>query len=201
MNTEHIKRLEKLTGRKLSGDEVARLGRIQSVLNLTDNDALWDVLAALEYQRTFYEALPAKVAAASTEILQGISDAAKAETQRAQSLLTKSVVEQAQKLSVELNYATLLPMGIAALVCVLAFGSLTMWAGYCLGSKRIQDMALMLRMPSGFLMAGLCLAGGLFLGVCAARQNIEEEKGWWKIGVAALMMFSVGVVVALFAVQ
>ena len=201
MNTEHIRRLEILTGRKLSGDEVARLGRIQSVLNLTDNDALWDVLAALEYQRTFYEALPAKVAAASTEILQGISDAAKAETQRAQSLLTKSVVEQAQKLSVEINMGTLLPLGLVALICLLAYGSLLMWAGYSLATRNVQEMALVLRMPSGFLMGGLCLAGGLFLGVYAVRQNIEEENGWWKTGVAALVMFSVGVVVALFAVQ
>ena len=137
----------------------------------------------------------------TTEILQGISDAAKAETQRAQSLLTKSVVEQAQKLSVEINMGTLLPLGLVALICLLAYGSLLMWAGYSLATRNVQDMALVLRMPSGFLMGGLCLAGGLFMGVYAVRQNIEEEDGWWKTGVAALVMFSVGVVVALFAVQ
>ena len=196
MNTEHIKRLEKLTGRKLSGDEVARLGRIQSVLNLTDNDALWDVLAALEYQRTFYEALPAKVAAASTEILQGISDAAKAETQRAQSLLTKSVVEQAQKLSVEINMGTLLPLGLVALLCLLAYGSLLMWAGYSLATRNVQEMALVLRMPSGFLMGGLCLAGGLFLFVYTGKDFSAGEDGWWKRGIAALVLLVVGGVIA-----
>ena len=201
MSADAITRIEQTRGRKFTVAEAARLREIGSSLSLRDDDAVWSILAALEYQRTCYEALPEKIAGASKDVLQGITLAAEKETAAAQAKLTKSVVEQAQKLSVELNYATLLPMGIAALVCVLAFGSLTMWAGYCLGSKRIQDMALMLRMPSGFLMAGLCLAGGLFLGVCAARQNIEEEKGWWKIGVAALMMFSVGVVVALFAVQ
>ena len=201
MSADAITRIEQTRGRKFTVAEAARLREIGSSLSLRDDDAVWSILAALEYQRTFYEALPEKIAGASKDVLQGITLAAEKETAAAQAKLTKSVVEQAQKLSVELNYATLLPMGIAALVCVLAFGSLTMWAGYCLGSKRVQDMALILRMPSGFLMGGLCLAGGLFLGVYAIRQNAEEEKGWWKIGVAALMMFSVGVVVALFAVQ
>lgn len=201
MSADAITRIEQARGRKFTVAEAARLREIGSSLSLRDDDAVWSILAALEYQRTFYEALPEKIAGASKDVLQGITIAAEKETAAAQAKLTKSVVEQAQKLSVELNYATLLPMGIAALVCVLAFGSLTMWAGYCLGSKRVQDMALILRMPSGFLMGGLCLAGGLFLGVYAIRQNAEEEDGWWKIGVAALMMFSVGVVVALFAVQ
>ena len=77
MNTEHIKRLEMLTGRQLNAGEVARLGRIQSVLNLTDNDALWDVLTALEYQRVYYEALPVKITAATKELLQGMNAGAR----------------------------------------------------------------------------------------------------------------------------
>ena len=200
MSADAIARIEQVSGHKLSEAEAARLRELGSSLNLRDDDAVWNILAALEYQRTFYEALPKQIARASKEVLQGITLAAEKETAAAQAKLTKSVVEQAQKLSVQINYATLLPLALSALICVLAFGSLTMWAGYCLGSKRIQDLALILRMPSGFLMAGLCLAGGLFLGVYAIRQNAEEEEGWWKIGVAALMMFSVGVAVALFAV-
>ena len=201
MSADAIARIEQVSGHKLSEAEAARLRELGSSLNLRDDDAVWNILAALEYQRTFYEALPKQIARASKEVLQGITLAAEKETAAAQAKLTKSVVEQAQKLSVQINYATLLPLALSALICVLAFGSLTMWAGYCLGSKRIQDLALILRMPSGFLMAGLCLAGGLFMGVYAVRQNIEEENGWWKTGVAALVMFSVGVVVALFAVQ
>ena len=142
MNTEHIKRLEMLTGRQLNAGEVARLGRIQSVLNLTDNDALWDVLTALEYQRVYYEALPVKITAATKELLQGIADAAKTEAQRAQDQLAKSVAAQARELSLRTNIETLAPLGLVALVCLLGFGSLLMWAGYCFGSKNMPKRQL-----------------------------------------------------------
>ena len=125
MSADAITRIEQTRGRKFTVAEAARLREIGSSLSLRDDDAVWSILAALEYQRTFYEALPEKIAGASKDVLQGITLAAEKETAAAQAKLTKSVVEQAQKLSVELNYATLLPMGIAALVCVLAFGSLT----------------------------------------------------------------------------
>ena len=194
MNTEHIKRLETLTGRKLSGDEVARLGRIQSVLNLTDNDALWDVLAALEYQRAYYDALPVKITAATKELLQDIAVAAKTEAQRAQDLLAKSVAAQARELSLRANIETLAPLGLVALVCLLGFGSLLMWAGYCFGSKKIHDMHVILHMPSGYLISGLCLAGGVFMLAYALRKDNVVE-GWWKMGLIGFVMVIVGGVI------
>lgn len=195
MSADAIARIEQARGRKFMEAEAARLREIGANLNLRDDDAIWNILAALEYQRIFYEALPEKIAGASKDVLQGITLAAEKETAAAQAKLTKSVVEQAQKLSVQINYATLLPVALAALVCVLAFGSLTMWVGYCLGSKRVQDMALLLRMPSGFLMAGLCLAGGLFLFVYAARDFAEGNAGWWKRMLVALVMLFAGCVI------
>lgn len=121
------------------------------------------------------------------------------ENAAAQAKLTKSVVEQAQKLSMEINYATLLPLALGALVCVLAFGSLTMWAGYSMGAQQSFGVVQLLRMPSGFLMAGLCLAGGLFLAVYTGKEFSEGYKGWWKRGIVALIMLVVGGVISLFA--
>jgi len=40
MNTEQVRRLEKLLDRELSGEEAGRLGRIQSVLDIQDHDSL-----------------------------------------------------------------------------------------------------------------------------------------------------------------
>jgi hypothetical protein len=165
MNTEQIQRIETMMDRALSAEEKERLGRIQTTLGVADNDALWDVLAAVEYQRTFYHELPQQIGATATQILQGITTAAEKETAAAQARLADSVVEQAKKLSTKINYATLLPMGMAALVCLLAYGSLLLWAGFRIGSGQTHDLSWILRMPSGFLMAGLCLAGGLLLGV------------------------------------
>jgi len=65
-----------------------------------------------------------------------------------------------------------------------------MWVGYCLGSRYVQDMALILRMPSGFLVGALCLAGSIFLAVYAGREFAVEGKGWWKKMLIALMMLA-----------
>ena len=56
-----------------------------------------------------------------------------------------------------------------------------MWAGFRLGSGQAYSPEWLLRVPSGFLMAGLCVAGGLFLGVHAAREFAEGIKGWKKL--------------------
>jgi hypothetical protein len=192
MNTNIIAKLETLLERSLSDAEKDRLRRIGNVLGLGNNDVMWCITAAREYHRTFYDELPEKIASASTEILRGISIAAEAEARKAQNLLAESVVEQARKLSVRINMETLVPLFVLALVCLLAFGSLSMWAGFCLGTGQAQDMALILRMPSGLLMGALCLAGSLFLGVHTGREYAEAGKGWRKKGLVALAMLVIG---------
>ena len=130
MSADAITRIEKLRGQKLSEEETTRLRGIGAALNLRPDDAVWDILAAMEYQRVFYQELPEKIAGASTEILRGFSVAAEKEASAAQARLADSVVEQAKRLSVKINYASLLPMGMTALVCLLAYGSLLLWAGF-----------------------------------------------------------------------
>ena len=199
MNAERITRLEKLLNRELSAEEKERLRRIQDTLKISDEDSLWDVLAAMEYQRAYYEELPQKIATASTDILRGISNAAEAEARRAQGRLAESVAELAQKLAVRINMATLLPMGLAALVSLLAYGSLMLWAGFRLGSGRVHDPAWILRMPSGLLMGGLLLGGGLFLGLHAAKEFADGGGEWKKRMLAALAMLLPGGIIMSFA--
>ncbi|MDR2819946.1 MAG: hypothetical protein LBB60_05400 [Desulfovibrio sp.] len=61
-------------------------------------------------------------------------------------------------------------MGLLALVWLLAYGSLMLWTGFRTGSGQVHDPVWILRMPSGVLMGGLLLGGGLFLGVHAAGE-------------------------------
>jgi len=56
-----------------------RMRRVSAALNLRDNDALWSVLAALEYYVRLYEAIPERVRQAGA----GGVDAARAEAQAA----------------------------------------------------------------------------------------------------------------------
>ncbi|MDR2891619.1 MAG: hypothetical protein LBV80_00810 [Deltaproteobacteria bacterium] len=122
MNADKIQHLETLLERKLEPEEKERLRRIGHILGLHADDAIWDMLAAMEYQKTYYEVLPEKISAASAEITQGIAAAAEAEAQRAQGRLVESVAELAQKLAVRINWSTLLPMGLCALVCIMLLG-------------------------------------------------------------------------------
>ncbi len=67
--------LSKLCGRKVSEEEAARIREVASNLELRDDDALWQLLAAIEYQRVYYEKVPDKIAAVTTDILKGIGEA------------------------------------------------------------------------------------------------------------------------------
>lgn len=199
MSMDAISRIEASRGQKLSEEEAARLRGVGEALNLRDDDAVWSLLAALEYQRVFYEALPDKIAGASSEILQGIAKAAEKESAAAQARLTESVVEQAKRLSAKIQYATLLPTAIAALVCLLLYGSLLMWAGYSIGSGQTQPPALLLHMPSGWLIGGLCLVTGLFCGVVTAGNFAASETGWGKSLLMALGFLLAGAVIVSFS--
>ena len=131
MNKEKIGHIEKLLSRKLSEEEQERLARIQDILGIADNDALWDILIALEYQRTFYEALPDKISGASGAILAHLSAAADKEIAHAQNRLAEAVVEHAKTLSTKMKLSALVIPGLGALVALLLYGCLLMWAGYC----------------------------------------------------------------------
>ena len=67
MSMDAIINLEEALGRKFTEQESARLREIGRQLHLRDDDALWSLLAALEYQRIFYEALPDRIADASPD--------------------------------------------------------------------------------------------------------------------------------------
>ena len=192
MSMDDMIDLGKACGRKLSEAEAARLREVGSRLNLRDDDALWPLLAAMEYQRIYYEALPEKIAEASRAIMEGMAAAAEKETAAAQARLTDSVVREAQNLASKIQYDRLVSMGLLALICLLAYGSLMLWAGFRIDTGRNIPLVAILHMPSGWLISGLCLAAGLFCGVLSAKSFVEEKKGIWKQGISALLLIFTG---------
>ena len=82
MSMDSVIELGKACGRELSQAEAARLREVGSRLHLREDDALWPLLAAMEYQRVYYEALPEKIAGASRAIMDGMAAAAEKETHR-----------------------------------------------------------------------------------------------------------------------
>ncbi|GAB7496461.1 hypothetical protein [uncultured Bilophila sp.] len=192
MSMDDMIDLGKACGRKLSEAEAARLREVGNRLNLREDDALWPLLAAMEYQRVYYEALPKEIAAASKTIMDGIAAAAEKETAAAQARLTDSVVREAQNLASKIQYDRLVSMGLLALICLLAYGSLMLWAGFRIDTGRNIPLVAILHMPSGWLISGLCLAAGLFCGVLSAKSFVEEKKGIWKQGISALLLIFTG---------
>lgn len=178
MSLDDMIDLGKACGRELSQAEAARLRDIGNKLNLRDDDALWPLLAAMEYQRVYYEALPDKIAGASRAIMDGMAAAAEKETAAAQARLTNSVVKEAQCLAAKIQYATLLPMALTALICLLAYGSLMLWAGFRIDTGKDIPLAAFLHMPSGWLISGLCLAAGVFCGIVAANKFAIGNGRW-----------------------
>lgn len=197
MSMDTVIDLGKACGRELSEAEAARLREIGSRLNLRKDDALWPLLAALDYQRVYYEALPKKIAAASKTIMDGMAAVAEKETAAAQAKLTDSVVQEAQSLASKIQYGKLAPMWLLALICLLAYGSLMLWAGFRIDTGRDVPLALLLHMPSGWLICGLSLVAGVFCGGIAAKEFAEAEKGWWKRGITAFGFMTVGVTVCI----
>ena len=193
MSMDSMIDLNKTCGRELSEAETARLREIGNSLNLREDDALWPLLAAMDYQRIYYEALPEKIAGASRAIMDGMAAAAEKETAAAQAKLTDSVVKEAQNLASKIQYGRLVPMWLLALICLLAYGSLMLWAGFRIDTGRDMPLAAVLHMPSGWLICGLCLAAGVFCGGVAAKEFAKAKRRWWKKGITAFGFTTVGV--------
>ena len=151
--------------------------------------------------RSYYEALPEKIAGASRAIMDGMAAAAEKETAAAQARLTKSVVKEAEYLASKIQYGRLVPLWLLALICLLAYGSLMLWAGFRIDTGRNMPLAAVLHMPVGWLISGLCMAAGVFCGGVAAWEFAEAETGWWKKGITAFGFTVVGVMLCIYLIQ
>ncbi len=201
MSMDDMIDLGKACGRELSEAETARLREIGSSLHLREDDALWPLLAAMEYQRIYYEALPEKIAGASRAIMDSMAVAAEKETAAAQAKLTNSVVKEAQNLASKIQYGKLAPMWLLALICLLAYGSLMLWAGFRIGTGRDMPLAAIPYMPSGWLISGLCLVAGVFCGWGAATEFAEGERAWWRKGITAFGFTMVGTMLCIYLIR
>ena len=83
-------------------------------------------------------------------------------------------------------------MGLLALICLLAYGSLMLWAGFRIDTGRDMPLAAVLHMPSGWLISGLCLAAGVFCGGLTAKRFAEAKRGWGENGGIAVLFIMLG---------
>ncbi len=60
MGIEFMEMVERLRGQKLTSDEKDMFIRMKEELRCSDEDAIWQVISVLEYQKTFYLDLQTK---------------------------------------------------------------------------------------------------------------------------------------------
>ena len=200
MSMDKMIDLSKACGRKLSEAETARLREIGDKLDLREDDALWPLLAALEYQRVYYEALPGKIAGASKAIINDISTAAEKEAAAAQARLTDCVVREAQNLASKIQIGKVLPLAIAALICLFGCIALSMWAGFQLGARSIRPLYQVLLIPWFHIVCvGCSTTGAISFLYTMKRADLESEDRKLYITVS-ILLFIVGLVLLYFSI-
>ncbi len=135
---------ERLIGRQATPRDRARLHRVRDSLGLHPNDALWEVLIALQYYYSLYERFPAMIRGAARELLiecknesdQNIAQAKQQVQQRtdvaavevaqaavaAHASLEKTIQQAARRIALAAGFATRWPWvlgGAAAMALVV----------------------------------------------------------------------------------
>lgn len=180
MGTEFMDMIERLRGQKLTSDEKDMFIRMKEELRCSDEDAIWQVISILEYQKTFYLNLPNIITEKTEKICRELGKAAESEVAIAQGKLVESVVEQARSLNLKSRLSTLVLIGLFALVLFFLICSLMMWAGYRIGTGGTQMPEIMFRMPSGLMIGLLLLGCAGVLSYWAAREYADEKKTLWR---------------------
>ncbi len=194
--------LSKFSGKTLPKEQVEnlrkkeqeeRLRKVAASLQIREDDALWPLLQALEYQRAFYVELPDRIGSVSNKIIDNMKEAARTEAATAQANLTKSVVAEAKYLASKIQWSEVLPMLIMGIIAMFAYSALCMWAGFQLGAREvrpIQDFLLIPWTPLVCLGIGLC---GVFYLLPSLKKLCDQEEyaGWHCLAATVIIIGSV----------
>jgi len=186
MAVSAIKHLERMRGNKVTCEEYHRLTMMQQALNLKDDDAVWMLFLAMEYQKSFYETLPKKISDTTSELLRRVRETADHEAANAQNRLIQSVIEQTEKLTARVHIMPLMPIYLLIILCLMAFGSLTYWAGLCAGLGKPLPLEEVLNIPAGTVLGGMTLTAITFCLGEAFWKIAYDQKGWLLPIVVAL---------------
>lgn len=191
MDDAFINKYERLIGRKLTQEEILRLQRVKDTLGLRDDDALWDVLIAIDWQRTYYEEIPQKIGEVSNELLKNLRESAELEVKKSRAELSQAVIKEAQKLSGKMTLVNQLYAATAAILGLFLACAAAMLIGYNLGSGQTHPPALLMKMPVGLLVGCVALGCGIFNGYLAAREYADggsSIKKYMLTGVLCLIL-------------
>ena len=185
--------MKKFCDGKLTPEQEARVREVAVRLQIREDDAVWQLLEAMEYQRIFYEKLPKHIEDTSGKLLKNIKEAAEAEVAKSKTELTKSVVQETRYLASKIQWSEVLPLLIVGIIRMFAYTALSMWAGFQLGAgeiRPIRDVLLIPWTPLACLGIGLCGVFYLFPSLkklCAQ----EEYAGWHCLAATVIIIGSI----------
>ncbi|WP_241136319.1 hypothetical protein [Achromobacter insuavis] len=143
--TDTVSAFATLIGRQPTDQEVQRLYRIKSTLNIRDNDALFLVLAAFESYDTLFKQYPALVGAEVERTIERVREQshgiAQAEVSKALASLTDAVITASRDLSTEAMIASRYMAWGWALIGAVLFGAVCIFVGVVLGSGHLPYWA------------------------------------------------------------
>ncbi|MCC7005965.1 MAG: hypothetical protein IT497_04900 [Ottowia sp.] len=189
----------KLLGRQPSEKEVQNLYRVKNTLGIGDNDALWQILMALESYDTLYRKYPAIIASQVEQITESqrtlMATIADTETKKALGTLAHAVSRTSETIAVKLAEASRLQSWGWVLIGFVLFGSLCTSLGFVLGSGHIPYWAentigqsplrvifgTLAQTPAGWIAA----IGGTSAALSALWQARAEIKARHRLGFLA----------------
>ena len=178
MAVSAIKHLERMRGSKVTREEYHRLTMMQQALNLQDDDAVWMLFLAMEYQKAYYEQLPKKITDSTSELLKRVREAADREAANAQNRLIQSVIEQTEKLTARVHIMPLMPIYLLIILCLMAFGSVSYWAGLCAGLGKPLPLENVYYVPAGMIIGGMTLTAIAFCIGISFWKIAYDQKSW-----------------------
>lgn len=177
---------------KLTLEQEAHVREVAVRLQIREDDAVWQLLEAMEYQRIFYEKLPKRIENTSENLLKNLKEAAETQVAQSQAELTREVVSQARMLAVKLNWGKLLPSIFGGIIAILVFGALMLWAGYCVGLGKPVPLEYLFYMPAGALISGVAFLLSCTFAYIAALKYAEEESLWLPLLCAFISIIGTG---------
>ena len=132
-----------LLKRQATDEEIQRLYQVRDALGLRPNDALWQVLIALEWYQQQYQRFPQEISKACEVVLAKVTDSAnstaKAAAEEAKRELSKAVGKAVASVSRGASWKELARWFCGCAVAIAALIGGTAWWSYHLGVRAAEE--------------------------------------------------------------
>lgn len=204
----------RLLGRQPSDVEIARLVQMRDALGIRENDALWEILMALELYDSGFRRYPAMIAT-ETEKAMGlvrkqVGELARSEARRAHVELVQAVAETSEKLAAHKARASLWLASGWAVAISAVFAGCCLAAGFVLGSGTApwwlrpapsvsaagNLLRVVMQAPVGWVVV---IAAGIAVPAWWISRLTARPKLWQLAACAGLVLAACVSLVSLFA--